>query len=1197
MRRIYYALRSTIMVIVLVAVLLAFTIWFIGPVVAVADFRPFEDPTIRAVTIGGLVLLVIITILVVLLRRRSRDRAMTEEITRAAESPEDAADAAVRSELGDLNKRMKEALSLLRRSKLGGRSGSRYLYQLPWYIIIGPPGAGKTTAIVNSGLKFPLADRMGLKPVGGVGGTRNCDWWFTNEAVLIDTAGRYTTQDSDQTADAKAWDGFLSILKKYRPRQPVNGALVAISLSDLSLLDEPSRRAHATAIRKRLGELRERLGVRFPVYVLFTKADLIAGFQEFFETLGRDGREQVWGFTLPLPKKGEDANPLARFGVEFDALLQALNNQSLERMQQETDAQRRSLIHGFPQQLASLREVAETFLSDIFEESRYEERQLMRGVYFTSGTQEGTPIDRLMMGMARTFGIGRQAIGSGQGQGRSYFLTRLMQGVIFREAGIVSADDRVERRYRWAIRGGIAAAALIAVGFGVVWSVSYLGNRALVANAAQQVAGYRALIAGIGVNPVADTDLPKIVPPLNILRDLPGNPAATDPDPPTELTWGLWQGDSIGSEAAQTYRGALNQLLLPRLLLRLEEQMAANLNNSDLLYEALKIYLMLGLQGPMDEELVRQWLTLDWSLAYPGDANAQLRADLAAHLDRLLGEPMKAIALNGPLVDQVQGILSETPLSERIYRGIVQSPQAKELADWRVIEAGGPATARVLVRPSGDPLSDGVDGIYTYRGFHEVFLPEALDVARRITRESWVLGPRGAALTNDQNLANIARDVLDLYYNDYVLRWERVLGDLDVVPMQNMNQAVDVINVLSGPTSPIVNILKSADRETRLAEISGPVDVDAAKAGATETIVSEVVEGQSARVQGLLAVLKAATPSLSGQEEVVAKPGQYVQDRFQWLHDLVKEEPGKPSQLQGVIDTMTEVYQELNRLAIGGGTPLVAAPGQGGATDRLAEATGRLPDPVKRWASQVASSGSEVVTGGLRTQLNSIWQAKVLQVCKKAIADRYPFSKSSEADVGLQDFARLFAPNGLIDQFFNDNLLQHVDTGSNPWTWRRTAGKDLGMSDSVLRQFQLAAEIRDSFFLAPGMPSVTFDVTPAFLDPNAQKSVLELDGQIVEFANGPQETTPMQWPGKAGGRNRVALVPEIAGTENQISRQGPWALFRLFNSASLGPLVDGRFKVTFSVGGRLVGYEIRPGSAFNPFNLPALSSFRCLESL
>jgi type VI secretion system protein ImpL len=209
--------------------------------------------------------------------------------------------------------------------------------------------------------------------------------------------------------------------------------------------------------------------------------------------------------------------------------LTQLNAQSLERMQQETDHQRRSLIAGFPGQVASVRQVARDFLSEVFLDNKFEQRHMLRGVYFASGTQEGTPIDRLMMGMARTFGIGRQAIGTGKGTGRSYFLTRLFDQVIFKEAGLVSADDKVERRYRWTRRAAIAASVLIGAGAGTVWVRSYLGNEAMMAQAAQSLSDYQAAASQIPSNPIGDSDIVSTLPALNILRGLPANPLAGEP--------------------------------------------------------------------------------------------------------------------------------------------------------------------------------------------------------------------------------------------------------------------------------------------------------------------------------------------------------------------------------------------------------------------------------------------------------------------------------------------------------------------------------------------------------------------------------------------------------------------------------------------------------------------------------------------
>jgi type VI secretion system protein ImpL len=1168
------------------------SVWFLGPLVAFGDWRPLGDFGARAIAVAALAGAALLVVVLVLWRRRARERRLSAEIVQAAPA---APGAAASAEVDQLRAKLTAALAQLRRSKLG----RGHLYQLPWYVVIGPPGAGKTTAIVNSGLQFPLGADAGKAAIGGVGGTRNCDWWFTNDAVLIDTAGRYTTQESDAGADNAAWVGFLGLLKKYRTRQPINGAIVAISLSDLTLQDAAMRGAHARAIHARLKELRDRLGIRFPVYVLFTKADLIAGFSEFFEGLSKEEREQVWGFTFDLDAARGEASPVAAFGAEFDALTDRLNAQSVERIQAESDHARRSLIAGFPGQFASLRQVAGDFLAEVFQDSRYEDRQLLRGVYFTSGTQEGTPIDRLMSGMARTFGIGRQAVGAGRGAGRSYFLTGLLQRVVFPEAGLVSADDRVERRYRLVRAGAIAAAVLVALGLGTLWTRSFLGNRALVAEAEGEVAAYRATAAAIPGSPIGDTDLPAVVPALNILRDMPGNPALGDPPAPAALGWGLYQGDVIGTQAAQAYRAALNQHLLPRLLLRLEEQIQGNLNNPELLYEALKVYLILGLQGPMDRGFVTDWMTVDWSLAYPDPSREPLRADLATHLAALISQPMTEIALNGHLVEQVQAILAQMPLAERIYTGIVSAPAVRELPPWRPIDHGGPAIGRAMTRSSGAPLTEGIEGIYTYDGFNDVFLNEALQVAQRIQRESWVLGPLGEAEQSEAALAAMSRDVLDLYYVDFIQRYEALLGDLDILPMQSLSHAVEITNVLSGPTSPIADILTAVAAETRLTEDrdTGPAADAAAAAGAAAGAVAAGAANAAASPNRVLleALVGAVAPSAEAAA-APAVPGAQVEDRFAWLHALTARDAGQPSQLDGTLASLKQVYDELNRMAIAGGE--LAPPGDASAIQRFQQEAARLPGPLPRWASQIAAASSGVTAEGTRAQLNARWQSQILPFCEQAIANRYPFDPRSGADVATQDFARLFAPGGLIDGFVSENLIRFIDTTTRPWSWRPVGDADLGLSPAVLEQLQNAAEIRDAFFAGGAAPQVTFEIMPEALDPQAQTVLLEIDGQEVSYTHGDRITpVGVRWPGSVG-LGRVSFSPAAINAENALMRDGPWAWFRLLNAAQIRPTNDpDQKRVIFSVGGRIAIFQMRSGTALNPFGLPALGRFSCPASL
>ena len=180
----------------------------------------------------------------------------------------------VSPEATKVRERFEEAVGRLSASRRSGHS----LYELPWYVIIGAPGAGKTTALVNSGLNFALDQKGSRSALRGIGGTRNCDWWFTDEAVFLDTAGRYTTQDSDAASDSVGWREFLALLKKYRARRPINGVILTISAPDLLMRDQAARDAHVDAARQRLDELNRELRIQLPVYLMVTKCDLIAGF-------------------------------------------------------------------------------------------------------------------------------------------------------------------------------------------------------------------------------------------------------------------------------------------------------------------------------------------------------------------------------------------------------------------------------------------------------------------------------------------------------------------------------------------------------------------------------------------------------------------------------------------------------------------------------------------------------------------------------------------------------------------------------------------------------------------------------------------------------------------------------------------------------------------------------------------------------
>jgi type VI secretion system protein ImpL len=330
----------------------------------------------------------------------------------------------------------------MRRARFIGADGSRRaMAELPWYLFIGAPGSGKTTALLHAGLRFPLGDTPGEATLHRAGGTRDCDWWLTEEAVLLDTAGRYTTDDTD--ADRAAWLGLLDLLKLYRPREPLHGVVATLSVYDLLHWNDDEITRYAAQVRERIGEIQARVGQKLPLYLLLTKADLLAGFTEFFAELEADRRAQVWGFTFERSELHADAGRLReRCDEELEILERRLYALLPARLQEERDLQRRGAMYRFPQQFRGVRPMIGTFIDSAFGSGWTGERPLLRGVYLASGSQQGSAIDRVVATLSRSFNLERKVQPPTIGTGKSFFLRRLLREVIFAEAGLAGRARR-----------------------------------------------------------------------------------------------------------------------------------------------------------------------------------------------------------------------------------------------------------------------------------------------------------------------------------------------------------------------------------------------------------------------------------------------------------------------------------------------------------------------------------------------------------------------------------------------------------------------------------------------------------------------------------------------------------------------------------------------------------------------------------
>lgn len=1080
------------------------------------------------------------------------------------------------AEVAELGERMRAAMAILRKANPGWKMSGQYLYQLPWYMFVGAPGSGKTTALTHSGLQFPLREAMGSGAIGGVGGTRHCDWWFTDEAVLLDTAGRYTTQDSYTEVDKAAWGGFLDLLKKHRRQRPVNGVIVALSVSDLLQQTEAQRQAQAVAIRARINELYERLGLRFPVYVIITKCDLLAGFTEFFETFGRDERSQVWGVTFPLKQDAQPDTSLASFPAEFDALERQLQGKVLERLQQERDLSRRALLYSFPQQFASLGEGLTRFLNSVFEANRYQEPALLRGVYFTSGTQEGNPIDRVLASLASSFGLGRKVLAPNVASGRSYFITRLLREVIFKEAGLAGVNHQEERRRRLRARAGriLAGAAFVLLLLGM--TISYTRNLQLIADAATAATN----VAQLAKELPGEGDVLVTLGLLNAARALPGGYDAADDSVPLLSRMGLYQGNKLGAGAMTLYRRLLRSTLLPHIVANMENALRrGDASNQEFLYETLRAYLMLGERQFFDAPSVQAWVDVDWRRELPQATPAQLE-QLSGHVAALLeaDDEAEPVQLDTALIAKVRLALAGMPLSQRIYERVKRQVDQAHLPDLSVNAAVGRDVSAVFVRGSGEPLTRGVSGLFRLAGYREVNdkTPQAVaDMAK----DSWVLDRQESAQVAGGSAAMKAA-VLDLYYADYIRQWDTFLADVHVVPLTSLGQASQVTSQLAATDSPLRALLLAVSRETTLEGA-----LAAAPAKSTDQRVREKVAEATQKLQAALGGdAPAPAPDTSGNP---------VDQHFAALHRLV----GNGTAPQPVDDVLTSLKDAGQYFDSADAARRSSAPAPSGEVlERLKRAGDTQPVPVSTMLRDVQSGGAALTLGNEKARLNALWQASAAPFCRAAIEGRYPLVRSSGRDATADDFGKFFGPGGLMDDFFTKNLAAYVDMTGPQWRWRASAVAPLNISQDVLNQFQRGARLRDMFFVAGArQPSIRFDLKAVSADAPLTKVTLDVDGQPVVFdATSLSDFTSISLPsGKSGGLVRLDATPPLS---SPLRSDGPWGWLRMMDRAVVSAQGE-QLQLTFTVDGHRVVYQLRASSVINPFRRDSLESFHCPSSL
>jgi len=1164
MKRILALFLHPIFLGVLALIILGLAVWFGGEFIRIGDSKEPLSAITRLIIIMVFALLWGANNIRIQMRKSKQNEKMLDDIAGDAATDQKNSDKqtansnASKDEEKLLYGRFKEATDALKAHQFGGTK-KRTIYELPWYLMIGPPGAGKTTVLANSGLQFPLKEKFGLQGVGGVGGTRNCDWWFTDDAVLIDTAGRYTTQDSHAESDRGAWLSFLALLKKHRPRRAINGAIVAVSLQELIMLSRDERMRHAETIRNRIQELMADLNIRFPIYFVITKCDLMAGFNEFFEDLNLSDREQVWGLTFPMGDTQNQKNS-ELFDSEFDTLVKRVNERLLSRLHSERDPYRRAKMQAFPSQFENMRGILNEFVENVFGENQYQTPALFRGVYFTSGTQEGTPIDRILTSLSTHFGVQGKALASPPGEGKSFFIQKLLTEVIFPEANIVGINTKYEGKLRWVRRFSMLSALVLVLGSALAWTSSLNQNEALMDEVTLLIQQHKEALASTND---AGNRLDKtiaIIEPLNKARSVYDQ---------VSLPWvsglGLYD-ESVGESAHAAYKASLLAHFNPVLTKRLELFLSTAVDN-DQLYDALRVYLMLADASRLEENEVIAWFENDWATLLKNQGSKQKQ--LMTYLKDSIGNGIPTFKRDETIVQTSRLQLQKIPIEQRIYKQIERVPKLKLQSDF-VQAVGGDVLSIFEINTEDTTLT--VPFMFTKAGYKQMDLSKDSPLIRKYSTEQWILGTTNSEDFSDKDVEVIAKKVKDIYLLKYTEKWKNLVNKLSVRDINNSNQARDVLATMSDRSiSPLMNILTTLTNETSL--------------------TPEVNQ-----LQGNKGLMGDAAAALSAK----VLPPTVVDIAFKAEHNLIRKKG-----IDSVLATTKSVYETLEGFSFApipneASLKFSAKRFAGNSSDplrKLLAQASKLPQPVRRWLEELTDQVWKTVLIDSKKQLNTVWKATVYQNYQSRVAGRYPFTKSGVQEVALLDFVEYFKPEGIEDAYVKGQLMPFIKKGK-VWKEKSLNRRRLGISKSTLGQMKKAQAIRDVFFRKnESAASFNYKLKPRRMDSTVRRFELSLGEGRIRYSHGPKLSKALSWPGTTADGVRL-LFEDINETKHNKRYSGDWAFFKALDAANAQKSSrSNAYTITFDVSSRKAEYELSATSALNPFSPGWLSEYKCPKVL
>jgi len=1111
----------------------------------------------------------------------------------------------------DISKSAEEVIQFLKTSNLG-EAGKDAVYSLPWYLVAGTPRSGKSSLVLGSNLNFQTLPSQRQSEQKFVRSTQSVDWRVTSDAVFVDTAGRYQTEGAE-TLDADEWAGLIETIKKYRKSRPLDGFLLVANAEKILQADDQEIEQMAKVLRTRLDDAMARTKTRFPVYLIFTNADSIEGFRDSFSTSKGEGKNLVWGATIPI-EKADNAQTL--FDAEYELLHDSLMKRRLMRLSAPFPPGRQLRIFNFPLHFSSARRKIGTFVQTLFRPNPFSENPFLRGFYFTAAptARPQLPPD------GRTMPPNQP-----QTVGESYFTEKLFRDVVLRDKDLVRTLQ--EQRQRPPILGWLLTAlgAFLVTALLALAGISLYRNKQMLNDASAKGEAVLTIVkSDAGKNPLtknpqeasrelnAAEDLREV---LVKLDDYERNGA------PLGMGMGLYSGNRIYKEKLlPIFFSVVEQRFKNPTVAKIESELkkfnssTAVANPSQLTtqeeenlgknYDLLRAYLMLS--GDYKDRAnatditnaLKSYWTTESKIPAGLELSAQQQLEFwAKQVDREEAPGrFPRITLDQNLVKATREKLKIFPAANRYYKRKV-TEISKDIDE----KIGLTNAEGILTRNSADTtFIEGaytVPGAYTLDGYRQMKLA-ILQSNVELSVDDWVLGEQGKtaiAQTTD------ASRIEEFYLRDYAQHWRNFVKGISVKPYTKEN-AKNALESFSSVNSPMKILVAQIARNTNFSAKPAPV-------------------GWWEWLKGLFS---------SGAQALNTGGNTPVEKEFLPLFTFIGT-PDKPSapidQYQRELGTVSNKFSgfsitEINQLSQdlakdddknfkelrNANTKIGAMLGVFNQTPTGQEVATLLKKPLENLNVLLGADAQK--------SLETTWKDLLLPQAKE-IEKGFPF-EDGQAETDLTKLTTFLNPDsGSFSKFYKDNLQKYFD--GNPGQLKLKETSAVKFSDEFVAYLNKILLLREALYGKSATPNFEYEfklspVTDGLLEGTIDGQAVKSDASVkLKFpAAGGTETGVNISFSSSGGTvstsgttatpaantatntaantaatntntsapvNRPAPKPNTnsdSSSASSIKKPGTWGLFRFFNDGSPKKEATGDYTLTYTLGGKTVTAVVKP---------------------